>query len=97
MDILLQVCIDVVVQRLGDATAAGMYKLLYSSLNGKTTVVSLYALPVRKITFDFLILFFQDFFLGVEGWDTYVLVTNPNLIRKKKLIADLTEYTRSCI
>lgn len=50
MDILLQVCIDVVVQRLGDATAAGMYKLLYSSLNGKTTVVSLYALPVRKIT-----------------------------------------------
>lgn len=67
MDILLQVCIDVVVQRLGDATAAGMYKLLYSSLNGKTTVVSLYALPVRKITFDFLILFFQDFFLGVEG------------------------------
>lgn len=41
-----KVCIDVVVQRLGDATAAGMYKLLYSRLNGKTTVVSLYALPV---------------------------------------------------
>ncbi|XP_071687184.1 uncharacterized protein [Rutidosis leptorrhynchoides] len=41
-----KVCIDVVVQRLGDATAAGMYKMLYSSLNGKTTTVSLYALPV---------------------------------------------------
>ncbi|GJW31655.1 ADP,ATP carrier protein [Tanacetum coccineum] len=41
-----KVCIDVLVQRLGDATAAGMYKLLYSSLNGKTTTVSLYALPV---------------------------------------------------
>lgn len=41
-----QVCIDVVVQRLGDATAAGMYKLLFSTLNGKTSTVSLYALPV---------------------------------------------------
>lgn len=44
---MLQVCIDVVVQRLGDATAAGLYKLLFSALNGKTTTVSLYALPVR--------------------------------------------------
>ncbi|KAM7491859.1 hypothetical protein LguiA_034780 [Lonicera macranthoides] len=41
-----KVCIDVIVQRLGDATAAGMYKLLYSNLNGKATTVSLYALPV---------------------------------------------------
>ncbi|XP_024991108.1 uncharacterized protein LOC112525281 isoform X3 [Cynara cardunculus var. scolymus] len=41
-----KVCIDVLVQRLGDATAAGMYKLLYSSLNGRTTSVSLYAVPV---------------------------------------------------
>ncbi|XP_058182977.1 uncharacterized protein LOC131300934 isoform X1 [Rhododendron vialii] len=41
-----KVCIDVIVQRLGDATAAGLYKLLLSTLNGKTTTVSLYALPV---------------------------------------------------
>ncbi|XP_074372698.1 uncharacterized protein LOC141713269 isoform X2 [Apium graveolens] len=41
-----KVCIDVVVQRLGDATAAGIYKLLYSSLNGKTTTISLYFIPV---------------------------------------------------
>lgn len=41
-----KVCIDVIVQRLGDATAAGMYKLLFSTLNGRTSTVSLYALPV---------------------------------------------------
>ncbi|KAI7738491.1 hypothetical protein M8C21_016453 [Ambrosia artemisiifolia] len=41
-----KVCIDVLVQRLGDAIAAGMYRCLYSSLNGKTTTISLYALPV---------------------------------------------------
>ncbi|XP_076897965.1 uncharacterized protein LOC143551403 [Bidens hawaiensis] len=41
-----KVCIDVLVQRVGDAIAAGMYRLLYSSLNGKTTTISLYALPV---------------------------------------------------
>ncbi|XP_059627905.1 uncharacterized protein LOC132270727 isoform X2 [Cornus florida] len=41
-----KVCIDVIVQRLGDATAAGMYKLLLSNLNGKISTVSLYALPV---------------------------------------------------
>ncbi|KAK9063321.1 hypothetical protein SSX86_017191 [Deinandra increscens subsp. villosa] len=41
-----KVCIDVLVQRLGDAIAAGMYKLLYNSLNEKTTTISLYALPV---------------------------------------------------
>ncbi|KAJ4844325.1 hypothetical protein Tsubulata_021203 [Turnera subulata] len=41
-----KVCIDVVVQRLGDATAAGMYKLLFSTLHGRTSTVSLYALPV---------------------------------------------------
>ncbi|KAM4089492.1 hypothetical protein ACB094_07G156400 [Castanea mollissima] len=40
------VCIDVVVQRLGDATAAGMYKLLSSTLDGRTSTVSIYALPV---------------------------------------------------
>uniref|UniRef100_A0A2N9F5G9 ADP,ATP carrier protein n=1 Tax=Fagus sylvatica TaxID=28930 RepID=A0A2N9F5G9_FAGSY len=43
---LRKVCIDVIVQRLGDATAAGMYKLLFSNLNGRTSTVSLYALPV---------------------------------------------------
>ncbi|CAH9121517.1 unnamed protein product [Cuscuta epithymum] len=41
-----KVCIDVIVQRLGDATAAGMYKLLFSTLHGKVTTVSLCALPV---------------------------------------------------
>ncbi|CAI0431340.1 unnamed protein product [Linum tenue] len=41
-----KVCIDVIVQRLGDATAAGMYQLLFSFLHGKTSTVSLYALPV---------------------------------------------------
>lgn len=41
-----KVCIDVIVQRLGDATAAGLYKLLSSTLHGKTSTVSLYALPV---------------------------------------------------
>ncbi|KAG8380954.1 hypothetical protein BUALT_Bualt06G0070200 [Buddleja alternifolia] len=41
-----KVCIDVIVQRLGDATAAGMYKLLFSTLNGRASTVSLYALPV---------------------------------------------------
>ncbi|KAL8539365.1 hypothetical protein ACS0TY_001115 [Phlomoides rotata] len=45
-----KVCIDVIVQRLGDATAAGMYKLLFTSLNGSATAnastPSLYALPV---------------------------------------------------
>ncbi|GJV06780.1 TLC ATP/ADP transporter [Tanacetum coccineum] len=40
-----KVCIDVLVQRFGDATAAGMYKLLHSTLNGKITHISLYALP----------------------------------------------------
>lgn len=45
----MQVCIDVIVQRLGDATAAAMYKLLFSTINGKASAVSLYALPVSKI------------------------------------------------
>lgn len=41
-----KVCIDVIVQRLGDATAAGIYKLLFGNLNKKTSLVSLYALPL---------------------------------------------------
>lgn len=41
-----KVCIDVIVQRLGDASAAGMYKLLFSTLHGRTSTASLYALPV---------------------------------------------------
>ncbi|KAK1415434.1 hypothetical protein QVD17_31215 [Tagetes erecta] len=41
-----KVCIDVLVQRIGDAIAAGIYKKLYSSFDGKTTTISLYALPV---------------------------------------------------
>lgn len=41
-----QICIDVIVQRLGDATAAGLFKLLFGYLNGRISTVSLYALPV---------------------------------------------------
>lgn len=41
-----KVCIDVIVQRLGDATAAGIYRLLFSSLEKKTSMITLYALPV---------------------------------------------------
>ncbi|OMO88621.1 ADP/ATP carrier protein [Corchorus capsularis] len=41
-----KICIDVIVQRLGDATAAGIYKLLFSILNGRISTVSLYTLPV---------------------------------------------------
>ncbi|EEF27814.1 hypothetical protein RCOM_0451290 [Ricinus communis] len=40
-----KMCIDVIVQRLGDAIAAGMYKLLFSTLHRRTSTVSLYALP----------------------------------------------------
>ncbi|OVA17258.1 ADP/ATP carrier protein [Macleaya cordata] len=41
-----KVCIDVIVQRLGDATAAGMYKLLFSFLHRRPSTVPLYALPI---------------------------------------------------
>ncbi|KAK9124698.1 hypothetical protein Sjap_014300 [Stephania japonica] len=41
-----KVCIDVIIQRLGDAAAAGIYKLLGSTLNGRMSTVPLYALPV---------------------------------------------------
>uniref|UniRef100_A0A0E0IX91 ADP,ATP carrier protein n=1 Tax=Oryza nivara TaxID=4536 RepID=A0A0E0IX91_ORYNI len=41
-----KVCIDVVVQRLGDATAAGIYSLLFSSLEKKASMVTLYTLPL---------------------------------------------------
>uniref|UniRef100_A0A803KWM2 ADP,ATP carrier protein n=1 Tax=Chenopodium quinoa TaxID=63459 RepID=A0A803KWM2_CHEQI len=41
-----KVCIDVIVQRLGDATAAGMFKLFFGSFEGKTSTISFYALPV---------------------------------------------------
>ncbi|KAJ3680931.1 hypothetical protein LUZ60_015420 [Juncus effusus] len=41
-----KVCIDLIVQRLGDATAAGIYKLLFSKLSDKSSKVSLYALPL---------------------------------------------------
>lgn len=41
-----KVCIDVIVQRLGDAAAAGIYKLLFGNLNKRPSMVSLYALPL---------------------------------------------------
>ncbi|PAN40981.1 hypothetical protein PAHAL_8G007100 [Panicum hallii] len=41
-----KVCIDVIVQRLGDATAAGIYSLLFSRLEKKASMVILYALPL---------------------------------------------------
>ncbi|KAK7377475.1 hypothetical protein VNO80_02900 [Phaseolus coccineus] len=41
-----KVCIDVLVQRLGDAAAAGMYKMLFGTFNGNPSTVSLYGLPV---------------------------------------------------
>ncbi|TVU27345.1 hypothetical protein EJB05_29950, partial [Eragrostis curvula] len=41
-----KVCIDVIVQRLGDATAAGIYTLLFSRLQKKASMVTLYALPL---------------------------------------------------
>lgn len=41
-----KVCIDVIVQRLGDAAAAGIYKFLFSNLEKKTSMATLYALPL---------------------------------------------------
>ncbi|KAG6503483.1 hypothetical protein ZIOFF_035798 [Zingiber officinale] len=41
-----KIFIDVIVQRLGDATAAGMYKLLFGSLSNRTSMASLYVLPL---------------------------------------------------
>lgn len=50
---ILQLCIDVLVQRLGDATAAGIYELLFGSLSGRTSSGSIYALPVCTCYFWF--------------------------------------------
>ncbi|CAA7031988.1 unnamed protein product [Microthlaspi erraticum] len=41
-----KVCIDVIVQRLGDAAAAGLFEVLTIALGGQTSTASLYALPV---------------------------------------------------
>ncbi|KAI5394133.1 hypothetical protein KIW84_061002 [Lathyrus oleraceus] len=41
-----KICIDVLVQRLGDAAAAGMYKMLFGSQNGSPSTAALYGLPV---------------------------------------------------
>ncbi|KAH9621993.1 hypothetical protein KSS87_015910 [Heliosperma pusillum] len=46
-----KVCIDVIVQRLGDATAAGMFKLLFGTFKGRPSTVSLYALPACILWF----------------------------------------------
>jgi len=45
--VLMQICIDVLVQRLGDAAAAGMYKMLFGTQNGSPSTAALYGLPVR--------------------------------------------------
>ncbi|XP_013606029.1 PREDICTED: uncharacterized protein LOC106312891 isoform X2 [Brassica oleracea var. oleracea] len=44
-----KVCIDVIVQRLGDAAAAGLFEVLTIALGGQTSTASLYALPVCLI------------------------------------------------
>lgn len=49
----MQVCIDVIVQRLGDATAAGIYKLLFTNLDEKEFAACFYALPVCLSWFSF--------------------------------------------
>ncbi|XP_057821709.1 uncharacterized protein LOC131034280 isoform X3 [Cryptomeria japonica] len=41
-----KVCMDVLVQRLGDAAAAGIYKILQGSLNKGPSAIALCALPV---------------------------------------------------
>ncbi|CAH2074026.1 unnamed protein product [Thlaspi arvense] len=53
-----KVCIDVIVQRLGDAAAAGLFEVLTIALGGHTSTASLYALPVC------LIWIVTAFFLG---------------------------------
>ncbi|CAH8382146.1 unnamed protein product [Eruca vesicaria subsp. sativa] len=53
-----KVCIDVIVQRLGDAAAAGLFEVLTIALGGQTATASLYALPVC------LIWIVTAFFLG---------------------------------
>lgn len=68
---LLQVCIDVFVQRLGDATAAGMYKLLFSTLNGRASTVSLYGLPVCVNFYSFMFIYIFPF--GVLGIKTQIM------------------------
>ncbi|KAH0457480.1 hypothetical protein IEQ34_012795 [Dendrobium chrysotoxum] len=46
-----KVCIDVIVQRLGDATAAAIYKILFGNLNKGPSSVSIYALPSFNLPF----------------------------------------------
>lgn len=46
-----KICIDVIVQRLGDATAAAIYKLLFDDLNKAPSSFSLYALPICFLWF----------------------------------------------
>ena len=45
----MQVCMDVLVQRLGDAAAAGIYKILQESINKGPSAIALCALPVCNI------------------------------------------------
>ncbi|KAL6640564.1 hypothetical protein ACP70R_021687 [Stipagrostis hirtigluma subsp. patula] len=60
-----KVCIDVIVQRLGDATAAGIFRLLFSNLEKKNSMVTLYALPLCVAVLRMLTL------LGQMSWTMF--------------------------
>ncbi|KAL6653338.1 hypothetical protein ACP70R_008916 [Stipagrostis hirtigluma subsp. patula] len=60
-----KVCIDVIVQRLGDATAAGIFRLLFSNLEKKNSMVTLYALPLCVAILRMLTL------LGQMSWTMF--------------------------
>ncbi|KAL1197047.1 hypothetical protein V5N11_024840 [Cardamine amara subsp. amara] len=79
-----KVCIDVIVQRLGDAAAAGLFEVLTIALGGQTSTASLYALPVC------LIWIVTAFFLGrrqeqlakfQESWESNL---NPTQMKDHK-------------
>lgn len=44
-----KICIDVIVQRLGDATAAVVYKLFFANLNKGPSSISIYVLPICSL------------------------------------------------
>ncbi|KAB1214082.1 hypothetical protein CJ030_MR5G017345 [Morella rubra] len=73
-----KLCIDVFHSELGDATAAGMYKLLFSTLNWRTSTVSIYALPVCIcLTLFSLIFFFPRFLLVLDEGNPFTDTMSP--------------------